>query len=134
VVSADHRGHPEKPVGNGRYGQGGRSKHENCLEIRAILYQQRTEGVGGVVSSSEFSWETASRCGHTPMKRGPDSLDLIESRRIQCQIESIRIQTGRKVTTANQTHPLITPIGRMRATLRDRSAWWTTSTTSSTFL
>ena len=31
-------------------------------------------------------------------------------------------------------YPLITPIGRIRATFCDRPAWWTTSTTSSTFL
>jgi hypothetical protein len=31
-------------------------------------------------------------------------------------------------------HPLITPIGRMRATFADSPALWTTSTTSSTFL
>src|SRR5215813_3056332 len=34
----------------------------------------------------------------------------------------------------SSSYPLMTPMGRMRATLREMPAWCTTSTTSSTFL
>ena len=34
----------------------------------------------------------------------------------------------------SSSYPLITPIGRKRATFAARPAWWTTSITSSTFL
>ncbi len=46
---------------------------------------------------------------------------------------SCRGTTARTPTSA-ATYPLITPIGRILATLCDSPAWCTTSTTSSTFL